>query len=233
MKRKGYTLIELLLVIGIISILAAIVFPMFQSARESGRRAACLSNLQSIDLACSLYSQDYDDAYPFGGDPFDLKTNYWQNADPINYGLQVARMQPINFVLQPYATSASVWKCPSDIGFSHFDLFPQYPLDAKNSSYETFGTSYYYQTRIVLSHATVSGLTAYNVFDIEAEHYAEYGPSEIPLFWDGCGAWHGEPEEAYRRYNVLMADGHAVSFSGPKFAEVSLSMGSFDPPEYP
>ncbi len=233
MKTKGYTLIEILLVIGIISVLAAIIFPVFQSIRESGRRTVCLSNLWSIGLACSLYSEDNDDFYPYGGDPFDLKTNYWQTADPMDDGPQVARMQPVNVVLQPYAASANIWKCPSDTGFSRFDSFPTYPLDAKNSSYDTFGTSYYYKTLIPLSHATVSGLVAYDAFNPDAYPCPEYGPSEIPLFWDGSGAWHGEAEEAYRRYNVLMADGHAVSLSGPRFVDLSLKTASFDPPEYP
>ena len=230
MKQKGFTLIELLLVIGIISVLTAILFPVFQSIREAGRRSVCLSNLQSLGLACSLYSQDSDDFYPFGGDPFDLKTNYWQIADPVNYGSQIARMKPINIILQPYVGSPSIWKCPSDTGFSQFDLFPYYPLDAKDSSYNTFGTSYYYQTRIVLSHATVSGLIAYDAFDLEAEHYPEHGPSEIPLFFDGCGAWHGETETPYHRYNVLMADGHAANLSEASFALTAVY--SFEPPEY-
>ncbi len=230
MKRKGFTLVELLIVIGIVSILAAMIFPVFQSVREAGRRTACLSNLRNLGMACSLYSQDNDDFYPLGGDPFDLKTNYWQTVGGEDW-LLVSQMKPINVVLQPYVNSPNAWRCPSDAGFSSFDLFSYYPLDARNSSFETFGTSYYYTTKIVLAHATVSSLTAYNLYDIAAEHYPEYGPSEIPLFYDGCGAWHGEKESPYRRYNVLMADGHVKSLSGSSFDLTGLF--SYEAPEYP
>ena len=45
-KTRGFTLIELLVVIAIIAILAAILFPVFASAREQSQKAKCLSNLK-------------------------------------------------------------------------------------------------------------------------------------------------------------------------------------------
>src|SRR5438067_13389718 len=67
--RRGhpaFTLIELLVVIGIIAILAAILFPVFARARESARRSTCLSNLKQIGTSTLMYLQDYDDTYPSG-----------------------------------------------------------------------------------------------------------------------------------------------------------------------
>ena len=63
---KGFTLIELLVVIAIIAILAAILFPVFSTAREKARQSACLSNLKQIGLAMMQYTQDYDEQLPFG-----------------------------------------------------------------------------------------------------------------------------------------------------------------------
>ena len=58
MRRKGFTLIELLVVIAIIAILAAILFPVFASAKESAKRATCMSNMKQISSATYLYVQD-------------------------------------------------------------------------------------------------------------------------------------------------------------------------------
>jgi prepilin-type N-terminal cleavage/methylation domain-containing protein len=62
----GFTLIELLVVIAIIAILAAILFPVFARARESARRAGCLSNLKQLGTAFQMYTQDYDETFPSG-----------------------------------------------------------------------------------------------------------------------------------------------------------------------
>jgi prepilin-type N-terminal cleavage/methylation domain-containing protein/prepilin-type processing-associated H-X9-DG protein len=61
--RKGFTLIELQVVIAIIAILAAILFPVFARAREKARQASCLSNLKQIGLATLAYAQDYDETF--------------------------------------------------------------------------------------------------------------------------------------------------------------------------
>lgn len=59
---RGFTLIELLVVIAIIAILAAILFPVFASAREKARQTTCASNLKQLGLAFLQYTIDNDDA---------------------------------------------------------------------------------------------------------------------------------------------------------------------------
>jgi prepilin-type N-terminal cleavage/methylation domain-containing protein len=60
-RYRGFTLIELLVVIAIIGILAAMVFPVFARARESARKAVCLSNVKNIALAINMYLGDNND----------------------------------------------------------------------------------------------------------------------------------------------------------------------------
>lgn len=66
-ETKGFTLVELLIVVAIISILASILFPVFARARKNARRASCQSNLKQIGLGVMMYAQDNDERYPFGG----------------------------------------------------------------------------------------------------------------------------------------------------------------------
>lgn len=63
-NNAGFSLIELLTVIAIIAILAAIIFPVFSSAREKARQGTTMSNLQKIDEALARYAQDHSGQYP-------------------------------------------------------------------------------------------------------------------------------------------------------------------------
>jgi prepilin-type N-terminal cleavage/methylation domain-containing protein/prepilin-type processing-associated H-X9-DG protein len=63
---RAFTLVELLVVIGIIAILIGILLPAIARARESARRAACLSNLRQTSLAFRFYAHDHRDQVPLG-----------------------------------------------------------------------------------------------------------------------------------------------------------------------
>ena len=105
---KGFTLIELLVVIAIIAILAAILFPVFNSARNRAKAAACTSNLKQIGLAFQMYLDNFDDAFPsssFGAHIFMLEPYVRQirmtrtDADPLSPAMK-----------KPAVT---VWLCPA------------------------------------------------------------------------------------------------------------------------
>lgn len=63
-SRKGFTLIELMIVIAIIAILAAILVPNFIRARAQGQVTSCKSNLKNIGTACEMYATDNGGRYP-------------------------------------------------------------------------------------------------------------------------------------------------------------------------
>jgi prepilin-type N-terminal cleavage/methylation domain-containing protein len=59
-KRRGFTLIEVMIVTGIIGILIAIAIPNFVRARESARSKSCSQNLRAIESAKDQYLMDYN-----------------------------------------------------------------------------------------------------------------------------------------------------------------------------
>ncbi len=66
-KKAGFTLVELLMVIAIIGILAAILLPALARAREAARRASCLGNLSQIGTAMLMYARENDNQLPWSG----------------------------------------------------------------------------------------------------------------------------------------------------------------------
>ncbi len=62
-RHNAFTLVEILVVLAIIGILAALLFPAFGRARESARQTNCASNLQQIGVAVLQYRKD-EGRYP-------------------------------------------------------------------------------------------------------------------------------------------------------------------------
>ena len=62
--KQAFTLIELLVVICIIAILASMLLPALQSARESASTATCISNLGQFSKAYQMYATSYNDYMP-------------------------------------------------------------------------------------------------------------------------------------------------------------------------
>lgn len=65
-RGSAFTLVELLVVIGIIAVLMTVLLPALHLARESARKAACLSNLRQIGIAIQAYANDNRGRIPFG-----------------------------------------------------------------------------------------------------------------------------------------------------------------------
>lgn len=135
--KKAFTLIELLVVISIIALLAAILFPVFQRARESARRSSCQSNQKQIGIGIMQYVQDYDDRVPLvsvAGPP-NAATPWDTSMGP--YGWADS--------LQPYLQSVQIYECPSD-------KYPHQKVSAPNAaSY----TDYFYNSQMCESAPTL------------------------------------------------------------------------------
>ena len=76
MKKKGFTLLESLVVVGIIAVLTAILLPALSTARRNARRHLCLNNLRQIGLAFQMYADDWYQSYPVDVNSLHSSTDY-------------------------------------------------------------------------------------------------------------------------------------------------------------
>ncbi len=196
-RRRAFTLVEILVVIAIVALLSAIIFPTFVLVREKARRTSCLSNLKQIGGAMEMYRADYDGRFPFAVDPYDKK----HGGFGAGFDALIPTLPMVHEVLLPYS-SPQVFGCAGDTGFE-FDEQSGVRMDALPSAYEKFGTSYYYRTELA---------------SLQIQEFSLRDPVKLNLMFDAHGKWHaGGLLRREQRYNTLFADGHAKSLSGVQF----------------
>lgn len=97
--RRGFTLVELLVAIGVIAILALILIPVIAGMRERAQRAQCMANLKSLAVGANLFVQQNGSwpqiAPPSEGDPDNTFVKAWITA------------------LAPFGVTAKSWICPT------------------------------------------------------------------------------------------------------------------------
>lgn len=100
-RKRAFTLVEMLVVIAIMAILAAVLFPVFRSVKESAYKTVCIQNFQSALLATSLYSTEYDDMA--------VLANY-KSTSPRTSQNDRTWVQ----LLLPYTKDFRLFRCPGD-----------------------------------------------------------------------------------------------------------------------
>jgi len=114
--KRSFTLVELLVVMGILAMLAALLMPALQRAREAARRTGCLNNATQIAAALQMYMNEHGMNMPvednMGGD---------ENATPADY-------RSLGLLYPDYLSSDKLYFCPSDSNDSpdpHYNEIPE------------------------------------------------------------------------------------------------------------
>ncbi len=190
-RHLGFTLIELLVVIAIIAILAAILFPVFASAKEAAKKTSCLSNNKQYATATILYLGDSDDVFPFSAslNGATVSTFYWSVA--------------------PYVKNDQVTLCPSEREAMQLTALVGAPSPG-TPPYTSYSVN-----AAVFTNGFYPGVvpTNYSSIPKTSETVMTYDGNVIP------GAYPGAQVQVVQArhngvFNANYVDGHAKSISG-------------------
>jgi prepilin-type N-terminal cleavage/methylation domain-containing protein len=109
-RLHGFTLVELLVVIGIIAILVAFLLPSLNKAQEQANRTVCLSNLRQLGIACQEYSLRYGGVVPtgyFGEKQWNYLANY--NHSGVRFVTLLGLLEEARLLTAP-----KTFYCPSE-----------------------------------------------------------------------------------------------------------------------
>lgn len=114
----GFSLLELLVVLAVMALLAALLFPALSRAKSKGQRTTCMSNLRQINLGVRMYSDDANDAAPSPGAAAVTATN----LTPIYIGYKALMKQYVG--LKGASSSQDrLFACPADAFYPNW-VFP-------------------------------------------------------------------------------------------------------------
>jgi len=128
-KRAGFTLVELLVVIGIIAVLISILLPTLSSARNSAKNVQCLSNLRQIGTSCVMYMQFNKGVLP----PFRFESTADGGWTPGGFWANFLNEQ--KYLRGNAGLSSNVFLCPNSLDELETNFWISPPSRTANCGY--------------------------------------------------------------------------------------------------
>ena len=225
-KKEGFTLIELLVVIAIIAILAGMLLPALNSARQKAQTVQCAANLKQFGTLLNMYTAE-SDYLPAEQNTFSSGT--WKEFSTIRTLMTFSGLQPLKLLDCPIDRRNRYSSC-SDSQWG-LGLAASYGLDSSDKIRVSYGSneafyvrSYFPGPRLALwkypSEQVAMGDCSYIIFNyswtvrIAAAAYPTSYPPAVEMY-----------NRAYARHNrafsnVLFLDGHVKSHTQMEIAKL-------------
>ena len=231
MNNKAFTIIELLVVITVISILAAIIFPVFSEAREKARETQCLSNIKQIGTAFMMYMDDYEGCYPAAPIADNLIHKfegefYCGHTVPLT-AADVPRAQFGSYRAQlaSYVKADKLFFCPSD----RRNIAKDYAWEVKKR-FTSYHYRYFIGARSVVSEHKETWTENMLSEPSRTFIFHEYLPFHKGYKMMGSTSSKDDPWEwtDKSRFNMLFGDGHAKSYATAESIPWNGETGTYD-----